>query len=77
MIGVELVRPGTKEPHPEATGAVLERARERGLLVGRGGLLGNVIRVTPPMTVTGDETEEALAVLGDVLTNVSDSVLNA
>ncbi|MGW4201007.1 aspartate aminotransferase family protein [Streptomyces sp. NPDC004726] len=76
MIGVELVLPGTKTPHTEATTAVLEQAREQGLLIGRGGLLGNVIRVTPPMTVTVDEADEALAVLRDVLTRVSRSVMD-
>ncbi|WP_406631399.1 hypothetical protein [Amycolatopsis sp. WGS_07] len=47
------------------------RLRERGLLIGRGGLLGNVLRVTPPMTVTAAEADEALAVLREVLAEVS------
>ncbi|WP_409464340.1 aspartate aminotransferase family protein [Amycolatopsis sp. GA6-003] len=70
MIGVELVLPGTREPAVAATGAVLEAARERGLLIGRGGLLGNVLRVTPPMTVTVAEADEALSVLRDSLSAV-------
>ncbi|NUT91451.1 MAG: aspartate aminotransferase family protein [Saccharothrix sp.] len=66
MVGIELVGPAG-EPDPKKAAGVLEGARERGLLVGKGGLYGNVIRLAPPMTVTEDEVEEALGILGDVL----------
>lgn len=74
MIGVELVLPGSKAPAVAATTAVLEEARAAGLLIGRGGLHSNVLRVTPPMTVTADEAAEAIAVLDAVLTKVSAAV---
>ncbi|WP_433605327.1 aspartate aminotransferase family protein [Prescottella agglutinans] len=74
MIGVELVLPGTKTPAVSATTAVLEEARAAGLLIGRGGLHSNVLRVTPPMTVTADEATEALAILESVLMTVSAQV---
>ncbi|GGP67042.1 hypothetical protein GCM10010185_44870 [Saccharothrix coeruleofusca] len=70
MVGVELVGPGG-EPDPAAAVAVLEGARERGLLVGKGGLYGNVIRLAPPMTLTEDELEEALAVLRETIAEVA------
>ncbi|UVS81538.1 aspartate aminotransferase family protein [Actinokineospora sp. UTMC 2448] len=63
MVGVELVRPGGTEPAPDAAVAVLEGCRSRGLLVGKGGLHNNVIRLAPPMTVTADEVDEALDAL--------------
>ncbi|GAA4437694.1 aspartate aminotransferase family protein [Actinokineospora soli] len=63
MVGIELVKPGGKEPAPEAAVAVLEGTRARGLLVGKGGLHNNVIRLAPPMTVTADEVDEALDAL--------------
>ncbi|RKT56018.1 aspartate aminotransferase family protein [Saccharothrix australiensis] len=66
MVGIELVGPDGA-PDPAAATAALEGARERGLLVGKGGLYGNVIRLAPPMTVTEDEVEEALGILGAVL----------
>ncbi|MFD7655314.1 aspartate aminotransferase family protein [Actinosynnema sp. NPDC059797] len=66
MVGVELVGP-QGEPDAAKAVAVLEGARERGLLVGKGGLYGNVIRLAPPMTVTEDEVEEALDTLEAVL----------
>jgi 4-aminobutyrate aminotransferase len=65
MIGVELVRPGGDEPAPQAATTVLEATRERGLLIGKGGLFGNVLRLAPPMTLTEDETEEALGILAE------------
>lgn len=67
MIGVELVKPGTTEPDVSATLAIMEDARTAGLLIGRGGLYGNVLRVTPPMTVTAAEADEALDILGQAI----------
>jgi len=63
MVGVELVVPGGLEPNPRAASAVLEDAREQGLLVGKGGLYGNVIRIAPPLSITREELEEGLAIL--------------
>jgi 4-aminobutyrate aminotransferase len=58
MIGVELVVPGTLRPLPAAAGAVLEAAREAGLLVGKGGLHGNVLRISPPMSLSTEAAED-------------------
>jgi 4-aminobutyrate aminotransferase len=66
MIGVELVRPGSGrpgEPAPELASAVLEAAKRRGLLVGKGGLHANVLRVAPPLSLTPQEAAEGLALL--------------
>jgi len=74
MIGVELVRPGTGtpgDPAPELASAVLEGCRRRGLLVGKGGLHGNVLRIAPPLTLTRDEAEEGLATLVAALEEVA------
>ena len=71
MLGVELVRDrGTKEPATVETAAVLEEARERGVLVGKGGLDGNVLRIKPPMCITNNDVEFALAVLDRALSTV-------
>ncbi len=67
MIGIELVEPGTKTPAPAAAARLLEDARERGLLIGKGGLYGNVLRIAPPLTVTSEEVDEAAAILEEVL----------
>lgn len=60
MIGVELVRPDGA-PAPEAAAAVLEAAREEGLLIGKGGLYGNSLRLAPPMSITEEEADEGFA----------------
>ncbi|MGW3010663.1 aspartate aminotransferase family protein [Streptomyces sp. NPDC001219] len=67
MIGVELVRPGTDEHAPEAASLVLEAARERGLLIGKGGQGGASLRIAPPMTLTVAEAEEGADLLADAL----------
>ena len=63
MIGVELVKSGSKEPNPAAASAILENAREGGLLVGKGGLFGNALRIAPPLSLTQDEADEGYAIL--------------
>ena len=72
MIGVEMVEPGGKTPSVAAAARVLEETRARGLLVGKGGLHNNVIRLAPPMTVTEDEVDEALDALAGAIA-VADS----
>jgi 4-aminobutyrate aminotransferase len=63
MIGLEFVRPGTTEPDVPATLKVFDECRKGGLLVGKGGLYGNVLRMGPPLTLTEEEAREGLAIL--------------
>jgi alanine-glyoxylate transaminase/(R)-3-amino-2-methylpropionate-pyruvate transaminase len=64
MLGVELVRdPSTKEPAKQETLDLLEAAREMGVLLGKGGLDGNVLRIKPPMCITADDVDFALEVM--------------
>jgi 4-aminobutyrate aminotransferase len=67
MLGIEFVVPGSLDPDAAAAGAVLEHARENGLLLGRGGLYGNVVRITPPMSVTADEVDRAVPIIAGAL----------
>jgi alanine-glyoxylate transaminase / (R)-3-amino-2-methylpropionate-pyruvate transaminase len=58
MLGVELVKDRTtKEPVAEFAKEVMERAKERGLLIGRGGLYGNVLSIKPPLCITKADAE--------------------
>jgi alanine-glyoxylate transaminase/(R)-3-amino-2-methylpropionate-pyruvate transaminase len=72
MLGVELVRdPISKEPAGTEALDVLELAKERGLLIGKGGLFGNVLRVKPPMCITKDDADFLVDCLDEVLTIVT------
>jgi 4-aminobutyrate aminotransferase len=70
MIGVELVGE-EKTPAPRLANAFLDISRDEGLLVGKGGLYGNVLRLTPPMTISEDEVTEALEKIGRTCARVA------
>ncbi len=64
MQGIELVRHrGTKEPHAEAAMRLMEETKARGLLIGKGGLYGNVLRVGPPLNITVAQVDEGIEAL--------------
>ena len=63
MIGLEMVEPGSKTPNRAAAGAVMEEAKNQGLLVGKGGMYGNVIRMAPALTLTEEEADEGYTML--------------
>ncbi len=66
MQGMEVVdpaSPGGKAPDAKKVLRVFEETRHLGLLIGKGGLYGNVIRLTPPLIVSSSEIDEALVVL--------------
>jgi len=62
MQGLELVGEN-KRPDGDAVRRLFERTKANGLLIGKGGLMGNVIRITPPLNVTRDQIDQALKVL--------------
>jgi 4-aminobutyrate aminotransferase len=63
MWAVELVEPGSRTPAPALAARVQEEARRGGLLVGKGGLYGNVLRIAPPLVLSEAEAEEGLEIL--------------
>ncbi len=63
MLGVELVEAGSKTPDAAMATRVLEAAKGEGLLIGKGGLHGNVLRIAPPLSLTADEATEGFTKL--------------
>jgi 4-aminobutyrate aminotransferase len=70
MLALETTQPGSLEPSSERAALLHEGCRRAGLLLGKGGLYGNVLRITPPLTVTGDEVDEAVAVMSEVIERI-------
>lgn len=68
MLGVELVTSReSKEPNAEATMRLVEDARDKGVLLGRTGRHGNVVRLKPPMCITEQDVDFTLAVIEEAL----------
>ncbi|MHA2426089.1 MAG: aspartate aminotransferase family protein [Candidatus Thorarchaeota archaeon] len=75
MIGVELVRDRkTKEPAAQEILKVMELAKEKGLLIGKGGLDNNVIRVQPPLELTQNQIDSACIILDEAFAEVEKSL---
>jgi 4-aminobutyrate aminotransferase len=67
MLGVEFIVPGSKDPDAATTAQVMEEAKAGGLLIGKGGLHGNVLRIAPPLSITTEEAEDGLGLLSDAV----------
>lgn len=70
MIGVEFVKneeAGDRTPNGEAVVQFFEETKKRGLLVGKGGLYGNVLRISPPLTVDETAVGEALRIMDEAM----------
>jgi len=68
MQALELVKDRTtKEPDAASTNRLMEATKKRGLLVGKGGLYGNTIRIAPPMLVTESQIDTAMDLLDAAL----------
>lgn len=70
MMGIELVEPGTTTPAPALAAAVLDGARRRGVLIGKGGIKGNVLRLAPPLSLTAEEADEGAEALIDAIAEI-------
>jgi 4-aminobutyrate aminotransferase-like enzyme len=60
----------SRRPSPEATLALMEAARENRLLIGRGGLNGSVIRLSPPMNIAKSDVDDFVERLEASLTRI-------
>ena len=63
MIAIELVKPGTKEPNPEAVSQIAKYCAAEGVLVLSAGTYGNVLRFLPPLVMPEELLKEALEII--------------
>jgi len=70
MQGAEFVGPG-KKPDPATSSRVVEAARRCGVLIGKGGMWGSVLRIAPPLTVEDGQIDEVLDVLDQSLSEAT------
>ncbi len=72
MQGLELVKPGPqKTPDPDKATALLNAARDKGLLIGKGGLYNNVMRIAPMLHATAEDIDRGCEMLGKALAAVA------
>jgi len=72
MQALEFVKdPKTKEPAAPESNRFMEECRKRGLLVGKGGLFGNVVRTSPPLNISKADVDEALRIMDEALVAIS------
>lgn len=67
MIGLEMVGGDGFTPDPDAASRVLEATKASGLLIGKGGLYGNCLRIAPPLSLTADEADEGVTIVAAAL----------
>lgn len=71
MLGVECVTDRkTKQPATAQVAEVMEKCKERGLLIGKGGLWGQTIRIKPPMCLTKDDADYIVDCLDEVMSEI-------
>jgi len=70
MQAIELVKPGTTEPNPEALTAVIKYCVNKGVLILSAGTYANVIRLLPPLVIEEDLLRDGLSVLDEALASI-------
>ena len=70
MQAIELVKPGSKDPNPEAMNAIVKYCQSKGVLVLTAGTYGNVVRFLPPIVITDELLRDALGVLEEALASL-------
>ncbi|MFC4529716.1 aspartate aminotransferase family protein [Sphaerisporangium dianthi] len=71
MFALELVDPGTGAPSPALAARFMEETKKLGLLAGKGGLYGNVLRMAPPLTLSEEEAREGLGIILTALETIN------
>jgi 4-aminobutyrate aminotransferase/(S)-3-amino-2-methylpropionate transaminase len=70
MQAIELVKPGTKDPNPEAQASIIKYCQQKGVLILSAGTYGNVIRLIPPLVIPEHLLKEGLAILDEAISKI-------
>ena len=70
MQAIELVKPGTTEPNPEALTAIVKYCTSKGVLILSAGTYANVVRLLPPLVIEEDLLRDGLSVLDEALASI-------
>jgi len=71
MQAIEIVTPGSIQPDAARTAAFVDTCKDMGLLLGKGGLYGNVVRIAPHLNVSAEDMDIAMDIVGRALVEVS------
>jgi 4-aminobutyrate aminotransferase-like enzyme len=75
LMGFELVKDRESKEYAIAeTVNLMEKCREKGVLVGKGGLFGNVIRIAPPLSINQKQCDRVLKVIDECLTEMKKEI---
>ncbi|MCB0033470.1 MAG: aspartate aminotransferase family protein [Anaerolineales bacterium] len=75
MQGIEMVTDReSKEPATKAINHLFEETKAMGLLIGKGGLYSNVVRISPPLTATKEDVDQALEILDIAFSRVQEAM---
>ncbi len=71
MQAIEIIQPGGIEPDAPRTAAFVDTCKDKGLLLGKGGLYGNVVRIAPHLNVSTADMDIAMDIIAGALAEVS------
>ena len=74
MQAIEIVEAGSIQPDAVRATDLLEGCKRRGLLVGKGGLYGNALRITPMLDVSETEIDEGIAAILETIEEIDRQV---
>ena len=71
LLGMELVKDRKSKEHAsEETARLMDMCKDRGVLLGKGGLRGNVLRIAPPMTINAEQVDQLLEAIDQSLAEI-------